>query len=79
MNRINKDSEVAIAIDGSLYRYHPTFHDLMMEKIATLTPKRKVSVTISSVRELFIQPTYALWGVWWKMDSSDYGVILFEP
>ncbi|KAH3707305.1 hypothetical protein DPMN_066706 [Dreissena polymorpha] len=24
--------DVAVAVDGSLYRFHPHFHDLMMEK-----------------------------------------------
>lgn len=35
--------EVTIGVDGSLYRFHPFFHDLMMEKIRTLAPGIRVS------------------------------------
>lgn len=27
---------VQVGVDGSVYRFHPRFHDLMMEKIRTL-------------------------------------------
>lgn len=35
---INKMDErvVTVGIDGSVYRFHPHFHNLMMEKIAQL-------------------------------------------
>ncbi len=43
LNRINKNS-VTVAVDGSLYRFHPLFHDLMMQKITELlNPGLKVS------------------------------------
>ena len=35
LNRINKP-KVTVAVDGSLYRFHPHFHELMMEKIQDL-------------------------------------------
>ena len=35
MNRINKPS-ITVAVDGSLYRFHPLFHDLMIQKITEL-------------------------------------------
>ncbi|CAG5127581.1 unnamed protein product, partial [Candidula unifasciata] len=35
LNRINR-KEVTIGVDGSLYRFHPFFHDLMMEKTKVL-------------------------------------------
>jgi len=35
LNRINKPN-ITVAVDGSLYRYHPKFHDYMMEKIKSL-------------------------------------------
>ncbi|KAK7109954.1 hexokinase-like isoform X2 [Littorina saxatilis] len=33
-----KRPEVTVAVDGSLYRFHPHFHDLMMEKTRVLAP-----------------------------------------
>ncbi len=37
--------EVTVSVDGSLYRFHPHFHDLMNKKISQLIhPDRKVSV-----------------------------------
>lgn len=35
LNKMNRP-DVAVAVDGSLYRFHPHFHDLMMEKIQQL-------------------------------------------
>lgn len=35
LNRINQ-TEVTVAVDGSLYRFHPHFHDLMMQKTTAL-------------------------------------------
>lgn len=35
LNRIEKPN-ITVAVDGSLYRYHPKFHDFMMEKISSL-------------------------------------------
>lgn len=41
------DPHVTVGIDGSVYRYHPHFHNLMMEKIGQLTkPSIKVNNTI---------------------------------
>lgn len=42
VDRVSK-SDVTIAVDGSLYRYHPKFHHLITEKVATLSPNKKVS------------------------------------
>ena len=43
LNRINKP-ELTVAVDGSLYRFHPHFHDLMVKKINQLLhPGIKVS------------------------------------
>ena len=30
------ESHVTVAVDGSVYRFHPHFHDLMVEKIGQL-------------------------------------------
>ncbi|RZC34887.1 hexokinase type 2, partial [Asbolus verrucosus] len=35
LNKMN-ESRVTVAIDGSVYRYHPHFHDLMMKTISSL-------------------------------------------
>ncbi|BFY98397.1 hypothetical protein BsWGS_01437 [Bradybaena similaris] len=35
LNKMNR-REVTVGVDGSLYRFHPFFHDLMMEKIQIL-------------------------------------------
>lgn len=35
LNKMN-EPDVTVAIDGSVYRYHPHFHNLMMETIAQL-------------------------------------------
>ena len=32
-----------VAIDGSLYRYHPKMHDLMMKCLQQLAPNNKVN------------------------------------
>lgn len=43
LNKMNRP-EVTVGVDGSLYRFHPHFHDLMMEKIQQLlNPGLKVS------------------------------------
>lgn len=43
INRMNKP-EITIAVDGSLYRFHPRFHNLMCLKIQELVkPGLKVS------------------------------------
>ena len=42
INKMGQDN-VTVGIDGSVYRFHPHFHDLMIEKIAQLiTPGIKV-------------------------------------
>ena len=35
LNKMNRP-DVVVAVDGSLYRFHPHFHDLMIEKIQDL-------------------------------------------
>ena len=35
LNRI-KEKHVTVAVDGSVYRFHPHFHNLMVEKISQL-------------------------------------------
>ncbi|XP_067936605.1 hexokinase-like isoform X2 [Watersipora subatra] len=40
--------EVTIAVDGSLYRYHPKFHDLITEKVAELSPNKVFKLMLSS-------------------------------
>ena len=47
MNRIDKPN-VTVAVDGSLYRFHPLFHDFMTEKIQELlNPGLKVSFDVN--------------------------------
>lgn len=47
INKMGKDS-VTVGIDGSVYRFHPHFHDLMTEKIAQLvTPGIKFDLMLS--------------------------------
>ena len=42
INRLNLP-EVTVSVDGSLYRFHPHFHDLMKKKISQLIkPQHKV-------------------------------------
>lgn len=38
LNKMDEPS-VTIGIDGSVYRYHPHFHNLLMEKIGQLANK----------------------------------------
>lgn len=46
INKMDFDS-VTIGVDGSVYRFHPNFHDLMVEKISQMIkPKVQVSVCI---------------------------------
>jgi len=45
INKIGKP-DMTIAVDGSLYRFHPRFHNLMVLKIQELVkPGQKVSKT----------------------------------
>lgn len=47
LNRIDKP-QVTVAVDGSLYRFHPHFHNLMMEKTQELiNPGLKCSIRLS--------------------------------
>jgi len=47
LNRINKP-KVTVAVDGSLYRFHPHFHRLMMTKTKSLVkPGLDVSIVAS--------------------------------
>ena len=44
INRLNLP-EVTVSVDGSLYRFHPHFHDLMKKKISQLIkPKHEVQI-----------------------------------
>jgi hexokinase len=36
LNRIREPSRAVVAVDGSVYRYHPAFHNLMTAGIAKL-------------------------------------------
>lgn len=48
LNKINRP-DVTIAVDGSVYRFHPKVHDLLVEKISELKhPELKFSLTLSS-------------------------------
>jgi len=47
INKMGQDN-VTVGIDGSVYRFHPHFHDLMTEKIAQLiTPGIKFDIMLS--------------------------------
>ncbi|PSN38247.1 Hexokinase type 2 [Blattella germanica] len=47
INKMGQES-VTVGIDGSVYRFHPHFHDLMMEKIAQLVkPGIKFDIMLS--------------------------------
>ncbi|XP_076053337.1 hexokinase A isoform X2 [Oratosquilla oratoria] len=47
LNRIREDS-VTVAVDGSVYRFHPHFHNLMTEKISHLiNPGQKFDLMLS--------------------------------
>ena len=45
---------VTVAVDGSLYRFHPHFHDLMVEKIRQLI---NPGLTVSSFFQFFQRST----------------------
>jgi hexokinase len=47
INKMGKDT-VTVGIDGSVYRFHPHFHDLMTEKIAQLVNS---DIKVSSFKE----------------------------
>ncbi|CAH1797165.1 unnamed protein product [Owenia fusiformis] len=40
-------SEVTIAVDGSLYKYHPKLHDLVLDKVHTLVPNVKCKLILA--------------------------------
>jgi hexokinase len=45
------DKDVTVAVDGSVYRFHPHFHHLMMDKISELIdPSIKVESTKNVTR-----------------------------
>lgn len=48
LNKMDEDN-VVVGIDGSVYRYHPHFHNLMTEKISQLQNHkvRKIDINIS--------------------------------
>ncbi len=42
-----KEPSLTVGVDGSVYRFHPHFHDLMVEKIKQLIlPGIKVSIVL---------------------------------
>ncbi|XP_071449051.1 hexokinase type 2 isoform X1 [Hetaerina americana] len=41
------ESDVTVAVDGSVYRFHPHFHDLMMLKIGELSPHIQFDIMLS--------------------------------
>lgn len=46
LNKMDRQ-DVTVAVDGSLYRFHPHFHDLMVEKIQQLVkPEIKVKMGV---------------------------------
>lgn len=48
LNKMN-EPVVTVGIDGSVYRFHPHFHNLMMEKIGELVnPGIKVRIKFST-------------------------------
>ncbi len=48
IKRLDKP-DITVAVDGSLYRFHPHFHDLMSKKISQLiAAKHKVLGTFIS-------------------------------
>ena len=47
-------NNITVGVDGSVYRYHPLFHDLMVEKISTLQP-HKVSLSFFIQLIMFIR------------------------
>lgn len=44
LNKISEDN-VTVGIDGSVYRFHPHFHDLMTAKISELQPYKVRTMT----------------------------------
>lgn len=47
LNKMGKQ-HVTVAVDGSVYRFHPHFHDLMVDKIRQLiNPGQTVSFSLS--------------------------------
>lgn len=54
---INKMDEksVTVGIDGSVYRFHPYFHDLMTEKISELVhPDIEVSIYVYYLKRFIV-------------------------
>ena len=43
LNRINKP-DVTVGVDGSLFKYHPHFKNIMKKKIQELAPDTQVSI-----------------------------------
>jgi hexokinase len=49
------ETDVTVAVDGSVYRFHPHFHHLMMDKIAELiSPNIKVIINIGPIYIFFM-------------------------
>lgn len=50
LNKMDRQ-DVTVAVDGSLYRFHPHFHDLMVEKIQQLVkPEIKVKMGVRETK-----------------------------
>ncbi|GFR77001.1 phosphotransferase [Elysia marginata] len=50
LNKMGR-KEATVGVDGSLYRFHPFFHDLMMEKISQLIrPNLSCNVIVDFMR-----------------------------
>jgi len=47
LQRVSKPA-VTVGVDGSLYRYHPRFHQLITEKITQLAPNKQFKLMLSS-------------------------------
>jgi Hexokinase. len=57
-------SIVTVGVDGSVYRYHPYFHHMMLEKIpALISHSKKVNLVLSEVSEAHLQ-FYTVSAIW---------------
>ena len=66
--------DVSVAVDGSLYRFHPHFHDLMVEKIEQLI-KPEIKVRIRHLINVMI--TAASYLVGYDIELTEH--VIFIP
>lgn len=66
--------DVSVAVDGSLYRFHPHFHDLMVEKIEQLV-KPEIKVRIRHLIKVMI--TAASYLVGYDIELTKHFVMWF--